>query len=152
MKYSESRLQQIKEHILFADKNIKPEGKAPVDGGILQLPIKAKKKPLKVKAVNVTNYLSTVAPGASHSGAGGEKRLPLVDRLNKIQADMTAALFEVPLLEKRRKNSVSFRQSRSNQSSAASLASFSPRPPCSENSIQDISSFGELFSHPSCYL
>lgn len=142
MKYSESRLKQLKEHIIFADKNIKPDGKAPVDGGILQLPIKAKKRPLKVKAVNVTNYLSAVNPGAANAGAGGEKRLPLVDKLNKIQADMTAALFEVPILDKRRKNSVSFRQSRSNQSSATSLASFSPRPPGTDNSIQDISAAG----------
>lgn len=127
MTLSESRQRLANEHILFGDKNIKPEAKAPVDGGLLHLPNKPRKKPLKVKASSVASHLSALASG----GAGGERRLPLVDRLNKAQADMTAALMALasPPPDKKRRNSVSFRKGQSNQSSTASMDPLSPRPP-----------------------
>jgi hypothetical protein len=125
---SSSQQKLIQEHIIFGAKNIKPQNQAPIDGGILHLSNKPRRKPLKYKATTVTNYLATV--GATNGGgAGGEKRLPLVDRLNKVQADMTAALLSQSP-EKKRKNSVSFRYgNRSHQSSTSSMEPFSPRPP-----------------------
>lgn len=136
LRLSESRQKIIQEHLFFGDKNIKPESQAPVDGGLLHLANKPRKKPIKLKSANVVAYLSGTMSGG---GAGGERRLPLVDRLNKVQADMTAALHAIafPPPDKKKKNSVSFRNGLSAQSSNSSMDTFSPRPPGEPDGADD---------------
>jgi hypothetical protein len=121
---SDSELRLIKEHLQFGDKTLRPATEMPTDGGVLHLANKARKKPLKIKASAVTTYLSAGNP---------DKRLPLVDRLNKAQADMTAALLSPPghnTGTRRHRNSVQFKHASSNQSSSSSIETFAnPRPP-----------------------
>jgi hypothetical protein len=72
------------DNLLFGTKTLQSQASLPAEG-LLQLANKPRKKHLKVKQATVAQHVM------ASTGNQPDKRLPLIDRLNKLQAELAAS-------------------------------------------------------------